>query len=101
MHARIALYEFKPGTRELVCQRAEAELSPILRKLPGFHGYEVILAAEPDSLVSVSWWESEAQAQDAVRAAASWVQANVTESVVSVETRTGPVVFSHGRSHDA
>ena len=97
MHARIAVYEFQPGKREAVYQRAEAELSPILRSLPGFHRYEVILAAGPNSLVSISWWDSEEQAQAAVRAAAAWVEANVREHVVFVETRTGPVVFSHDK----
>jgi hypothetical protein len=38
MHARIAVYKFKPGAREAVYRQAEAELVPVLRSCPGSTG---------------------------------------------------------------
>jgi heme-degrading monooxygenase HmoA len=94
MHARLAMYKFKPGSSESVFQKAEAGLGPILRKLPGFVSYEVFRTG-PDSGVSVSNWQTQAQAQDAVKAATEWVKANIAGEVASAETHVGEVVFSH------
>ena len=94
MYARLAMYKFKPGSSDSVFQKAEAGLGPILRKLPGFVSYEVFRTG-PDSAVSVSNWQTEAQARAAVDAAAEWIKANVAADVVSSETHVGDVVFSH------
>ena len=94
MFARFVAYKFKPGMSDAVFKKAEAGLGPILRKLPGFLAYEVFRTGS-DSGVSVSNWKTEAQARDAVKAAADWVKANIAGDVASSETHVGEVVFSH------
>jgi hypothetical protein len=37
MHARVAIYKFKPGTAEAAIRQAEEGLLPIVRQHQGFH----------------------------------------------------------------
>lgn len=97
MFARIATYQFKPGTATEVARKAGEGLSPIYRKHTGFHSYEVILTGK-DTAYSVSTWDSEAQANEAVKDAAAWVKENVAEQLVTTESHVGSVAFSHHAS---
>jgi heme-degrading monooxygenase HmoA len=97
MFARIASYQFKPGTATEVARKAGEGLAPIYRKHAGFHSYQVILTGT-DTGYSVSTWESEAQARAAVNDAAAWVKANVAEQIVATENHVGSVAFSHNVS---
>lgn len=94
MHARVAYYQFKPGKGEEAATKAEAGLLPIFRTHKGFHSYEAILTGA-DTGYTISIWENEQQAAEAVQAAAGWVKENVADLVVSVENRVGRVRFSH------
>src|SRR3954452_4272366 len=94
MHARLVMYKFKPGSADAVYKKAEAGLGPILRKLPGFISYEVFKIGA-DAGVSVSNWQSEAQASDSVEAASEWVKGTIADDVVSAETHVGTLLFSH------
>jgi hypothetical protein len=94
MYARVALYKLKPHTADTVIAQAEAGMLPIFRSHAGFHAYEAIKAGH-ETVISISMWDNEQQAAEAVRAAASWVQANVAEHVLSVENHVGTVGFSH------
>ena len=51
-----------------------------------------------DTVVSVSTWESEGEALEAVKAGQEWVKDNIAESVISAETHVGVVSFSHRAS---
>jgi heme-degrading monooxygenase HmoA len=94
MHARVAVYKLKPHSSDTVIEKAEAGMLPIFRRHKGFHHYEAIKAGH-DMVVSISTWDSEGEAAEAVRAAASWVKDNVAEHVLSVENHVGLVAFSH------
>lgn len=94
MHARVVVYKFRPGTADYAARMAEEGLLPIFRKHAGYHSYEVIKTG-PDNAVSVSTWESEGQAQAAVKVGEEWVKANIGKDVVSADTHVGTVVFSH------
>jgi len=97
MYARVAVYTVKPRTAEAAVKKAEEGLLPIFRKHKGFHSYEVITTGH-DGVVSISTWDSEGEALEAVRAAETWVKNNIADSVVSAENHVGIVAFSHRAS---
>ena len=94
MHARVAFYMLRSGTFEQVIRMVEAPggLLEIFRDSPGFHSYELIEA--PRGLISVSHWESPAQAERATRAAAAWVAEHVEDRIKLQQSDTGEVVLS-------
>lgn len=94
MHARVVVYQFKPGTTTSVIQRAEAGFGPLLRGMAGFDSYELVRTG-PDSAISISRWQTQAQAGDAVKAGTTWVAENLGADVVSAQTHVGEVAFSH------
>jgi heme-degrading monooxygenase HmoA len=94
MHARVVIYTFKPGTIDSVTKKADAGLAPIYARHAGFRTYEVIKTG-PDAGISISTWDSEAHAVEAVKLGAEWVAANIANDVVTAETHVGTVVFSH------
>jgi hypothetical protein len=63
MHARVAFYKLRSGSFEQVVGMVAAPwgLLEIFRGRPGFQSYELIEA--PAGLISVSHWESSAQAE--------------------------------------
>lgn len=97
MHARVGYYQFKPGTAAEAARKAEQGLLPLYRQHAGFHSYEVVLTGG-DTAYSISTWENEGQATEAVKAAGEWVKANLADQVVSVQNHVGEVAFSHRAS---
>jgi len=97
MHARVAVYQFKPGKGEEVCRKAEEGLLPIFRKHAGFHSYETVLTGG-DTGYSISTWENQQQATEAAKAGETWVKANIADDVVSAQNHVGKVAFSHRAS---
>jgi hypothetical protein len=97
MYARIGFYHCKPGSGQEIAQKAEQGMLPIFRKHAGFHSYEAIITGG-DTVCSISTWENEGQATEAVQAAADWVKGNIADLIVSVENHVGPVAFSHRES---
>jgi uncharacterized protein YcbX len=94
MHARVAFYKLRSGTFQQVVRIVEAPggLLEIFRGRPGFQSYELI--ETPAGLVSVSHWESSAQADEATRAAAAWVAEHIDDRVKLQQSDTGEVVLS-------
>ena len=88
------MYKFKPGTIDEVARKADAGLGPMYRGHVGFHSYEVIKTG-PDSAISISTWDTEAHAEQAVKVGAAWVKEHIAKDVVSADTHVGAVVFSH------
>jgi heme-degrading monooxygenase HmoA len=94
MHARVAFYRLKTGTLEHVVRTVEAPggMLEIFRGRPGFQSYELIETGA--GLVSVSHWESSAQADAATHAAAAWVADHIDDLVKLQQSDTGEVVLS-------
>jgi heme-degrading monooxygenase HmoA len=94
MHARVAFYKLRSGTFEQVVRIVEAPggLLEIFRGRSGFQSYELIAA--PSGLVSVSHWESSAQADAATRAAAAWVAENIDDLIKLQQSDIGEVLLS-------
>jgi heme-degrading monooxygenase HmoA len=93
MHARVAQYTFKPGQGREAVRRAERGLLPLFQAHRGFRGYWVILA-DDDLGFSITIWDSEQQASDAVQAAATWVANNVADMILSVDDYVGELAFA-------
>jgi heme-degrading monooxygenase HmoA len=98
MHARVAYYQFKPGAAQEVARRAEEGMLPIFQRHAGFRGYSVILTGG-DTAYSISVWENEQQAAEAVKAAGDWVKQNVADMLESVKNDVGEVAFAHLAPH--
>ena len=94
MHARVAFYKLRAGSLDQVVRTVEdpGGLLEIFRGQPGFCSYELINTGA--GLVSVSRWESAAQANAATDAAAAWVAEHIDEMVKLQQSDTGEVVLS-------
>jgi heme-degrading monooxygenase HmoA len=92
-HARVVIFTFKPGTADEAAEKAEREVLPLLRSRPGFIHYTLAKSGN-DTLLSFSMWESKRQAEEANHAAASWVQENLRNILLSVDRHIGQVAFT-------
>lgn len=92
-HMRIGVYSFFPGKVEQVTGRAIASLAPRLRQTPGFISYEIVHTG-PESVVSLTTWETAAQADAAAGMLAEWVKSEVPDALRSVVNHIGEVRFS-------
>ena len=94
MHARVAFYTQRSGTFDEVVGHVEAPggLLEIFRGRPGFQSYELIETGA--GLISVSRWESSAQADAATDAAAAWVVEHINDLVKLQQSDTGEIVLS-------
>jgi heme-degrading monooxygenase HmoA len=99
-HARIAIYQVQPGTADAVIERARNELLPQVQQSPGFRRYTT-LRTGPDSLVSITGWDSKEQAEQAIQSMTGWVREVLGPSLVSVQNHLGELAFLDEVSTDA
>lgn len=92
-YARVAIWQFKPGTADALAQRVQAEMVPIMEREPGFTGYGVARTGE-NSAVTVTTFASQEQAQAAGEKTGAWVREHAASAVESVERSEGPIVWS-------
>ena len=94
MHARVAIYRITSGSAEEVARAADAEggMLGIFRGQPGFVTYELV--GTGDTLISISRWETEQQADGAAIAARSWVAEHLARAVELQHNYVGEVVLS-------
>lgn len=92
--ARIGVYRLKPGVVDETIRRAEHGMLPQYRQLPGFVSYELIKTG-PDSVISVSVWETHEEAEGAVAKTADWVRENLAGMVENVTNHVGDIAFRH------
>ena len=72
---RVALYDIKTGTFDELVGQARTGMVPLYKDSPGFVSYEVAQIGKR-AFVSLSTWETRAQADAATAKAADWVKAN-------------------------
>ena len=92
MHARIGLYQVKPGTLDASLARIRADLLPRLEEQPGMRR-DVGVLIGPDSFLSFSVWETREQANAAAEMLAGWLREHLGPTVVSVENGVGEILF--------
>jgi hypothetical protein len=90
MVGRVAIYRYSGDSQDLG-RRAEAGILPILQASQGFASYTV---SEGDGeIVSMSAWQTRADAEAANAAVAAWVAENMTE-LEAVSVRYVEILFS-------
>jgi len=97
MHARVGIYKVKSGTLDDTITKARAELLPKMREQPGIKRYTVVRTG-PDSFISLSGWETRAQAEQAAETLSGWVKENMGQTVISAENHLGEVLIMHGQT---
>ena len=90
MQARVATYTFTGDGQDLG-RRAEAGILPILESQPGFKSYSVAIG--DGKVLSVSAWDTRADAETGSAAVASWVAENMTE-ISLTDVHYGDIAFS-------
>jgi heme-degrading monooxygenase HmoA len=87
----MAAYRFSGDAHELA-QRAEQGILPIFQAQPGFRGYSV--AVDGDEILSLSVWDTRAEAEAGNAAAADWVRDNMAADIELIGVRYPEVLFS-------
>jgi hypothetical protein len=82
MHATIRRYEAIDETRtDEIVKKVDETLVPLLSKLPGFGGYQLIDAG--DGVVSsITFFETSEQADESTRVASTWVRDEKLEAAI-------------------
>jgi heme-degrading monooxygenase HmoA len=73
MFAAIRRYETNPASVKELIQRINTEFVPLVSKSPGFLAYHVVDAGK-GVIASISFFETEAGAQESTTQAAEWVK---------------------------
>jgi hypothetical protein len=92
---RVALYDIKFGTFDEVVSKAEAGIVPLFQHSDGFVSYAVA-SIDKDAFVSLSTWETRAQADAATTKAADWVKANGKEQFTLRKSYVGDLAIDTG-----
>lgn len=91
MYARMATYSFSGDANDLA-RRAEEGILPILKSQPGFKGYSVAIG--DGEVLSLSVWESRADAEAGSEVVASWVAENMAGEIELISVRYAQIMFS-------
>jgi len=90
MQARMATYGFSGDGQDLA-RRAEAGILPILESQPGFKAYTVAIG--DGEVLSLSVWDTRANAEAGSEVVASWVAENMAE-IDLINVRYAEIMFS-------
>ncbi len=91
-YARVALWQFAPGTADAAAERVRTEGLPQMEREPGFVGYGAARTGA-DSAISVATFTTHEQATAAGEKAAAWARERIGPSIVSVDRREGEIVW--------
>jgi len=90
-HARIGFYTAKSGDLDHVLERARDEVIPMLESEAGFRRYTIVRTG-PDTLVSITGWDTHAQAEMAARRLSAWVAEVMGPTLTAVENHVAEVI---------
>ena len=91
MYGRIATYNMSGDAHDLA-RRAEDGILPIFQAQQGFRSYTVSFG--DGQILSLSAWDTRADAEAGSEAAAAWVADNMGEELDLVDVRYAEVLFS-------
>ena len=91
MQARMATYGLNGDGQDLA-RRAEEGILPILKSQPGFKAYSVAIGE--GEVLSLSVWDTRADAEAGSAAVASWVAENMSSEIDLISVRYGEIMFS-------
>jgi heme-degrading monooxygenase HmoA len=92
---RVALYDIQSGTFEDIRSKAETGMLPLLQQSEGFVSYGVARVDEK-AFISLSTWETKAQAHAATAKAADWVGKNSEGHFTLRESYVGDLAIDAG-----
>jgi hypothetical protein len=92
---RVALYDIKSGTFDEVVSKAKAGMVPLFQHSDGFVSYGVA-RIDKDVFISLSTWETRAQADAATVKAADWVETNGKDRFTLRESYVGDLAIDAG-----
>jgi heme-degrading monooxygenase HmoA len=92
---RVALYDIKTGTFDDIVSKAKAGMVPLFQNSEGFVNYGVA-RIDKEAFVSLSTWETRAQADAATAKAADWVKTNVQDRLTLRESYVGDLAVDAG-----
>ncbi len=91
MVGRMATYRASGDVHELA-QKAEQGVLPVFQAQPGFRAYS--LAADGDEILSLSVWDSRADAEAGNAVIADWVRDNMADEIELIDVRYAEVLLS-------
>lgn len=91
MQARMATYSFSGDAHDL-SRRAEEGILPILKSQPGFKAYSVAIG--DGEVLSLSVWETRADAEAGSEVVAAWVAENMADEIDLINVRYAEIMFS-------
>jgi heme-degrading monooxygenase HmoA len=93
-HGRVAIYHVKPEhDLDDVNRVAQEGMLPIFRDQPGFVGYGLVKVDEGQRLVSVTFWETLEEAEQAAPVAAEFVRTHLADYIQLEENHIGDLYF--------
>ena len=91
MQARMATYGFSGDANDLG-RRAEEGILPILKSQPGYKSYSVAIG--DGEVLSLSVWDTRADAEAGSEVVASWVAENMAGELDLIKIQYADVMFS-------
>ena len=90
MYAVIRHHKVKGPQADALARQGEEDFVPIIRKMPGFIAYTIIVGDDMVSTISI--FEDKAAAEESTRRAEAWAAETVTDFDVPTEVIEGSVV---------
>src|SRR6516165_5865182 len=78
MYKAVRTYTLLPGTSEEFLQRVQESFIPLISQLPGFIAYDAHRIRN-DLVITISTFDTRAQAEESILFALRWVQENTVE----------------------
>ena len=97
---RVALYDIKFGTFDEVVGKAEAGMVPLFQHSDGFVSYGMA-RIDKDAFISLSTWETRAQADAATTKAADWLKTSGKEQFTLRKSYVGDLAIDAGTTTPA
>lgn len=92
---RIANYKITKGTFSDIADVAKEGMLKTFRNQPGFLRYGLADTGD-QTCVSISLWETRAQAESATLVSSAWVLEHLSDRVELVSTKIGDLAFFEG-----
>jgi len=91
-YTHVATITAKPGQMPELLRKAEADLLPLYRDLPGFVAYTVAKTGEA-TVASFGIWQTRQQAEQAVKATDKWMKDGIGKLIDSLHNTVGEMPF--------
>lgn len=93
-YARVSTYEVleRPTAFGELLERVHAGIVPTLQALPGFVSYALVAVHDRSSVISITIWESRADAEAAVAVASEWSRINIEDLATLRDNLVGDLI---------